>query len=202
MAIYSSARGYCLDTYTAYTGDINIQGHEWDIQPVEGIETKLRAAMESGCRRVFIPRDNASDTPPELHKKLRVIPIASIAEILVRLFLPRTGAPGETLQVRKIRRLHAECADRGWQISEPKGIQVGVQFTIAPPAPPELKMNIYQTGSHVPSRRDTPQLKSNTANIRSVSKQARKAWSLSSSHPVSYNYRAGQGSYINACWKS
>lgn len=47
MAIYSSARRYCLDPYTAYTGDINIQNHEWGIQAVEGIEAKLRAAMES-----------------------------------------------------------------------------------------------------------------------------------------------------------
>lgn len=160
MAIYSSARGYCLDTYTAYTGDINIQGQEWGIRFVEGIEAKLHAAMESGCRRVFIPRDNESDTPPELREKLHVIPVSNIAEILVLLSLPRTGTPGETLQVRKIRRLHAECTDRGWQISEPRGIQSGVQFTVSLPTLPELKMNIYQTGTHVPSRGDTPQFQS------------------------------------------
>ncbi len=65
--------------------------------------------------------------------------------------------PGETLQVRKIDRLHAECTDQGWSISEPKGMQGGVQFTISPPTLRELKMNIYQTGKHVPSRHDIPQ---------------------------------------------
>jgi hypothetical protein len=134
-----------------------LQGSEWVIQAVDGIKAKLSAAMETGCRRVFIPRDNEADVPPELHDKLHIVAVGNIAEVLVRLLLPRTGMPGETLQVRKINRLHAECTDRGWQISTPKLIQAGLQFTISPPIPPELKMNIFQTGKHVPNRSDISQ---------------------------------------------
>ncbi len=68
MAIVSAARDSVLDCYTAFTGDINLQGQEWRIRRVEGIEEKLQAAANAGCRRVVIPAENEHDVPAVLRE--------------------------------------------------------------------------------------------------------------------------------------
>src|SRR5712692_6293388 len=58
MAIYSSARQWQFDPYTAFTGDINLSGPQWRVVRVDGIPQKLAAARRSGIRRVVLPAEN------------------------------------------------------------------------------------------------------------------------------------------------
>lgn len=97
IAVCSSARGFRLDAYTSFTGDINLKGDEWVVQRVEGIQAKLQAAQESGCRRVFLPKDNEADIPPDVNNRLTIIPVSSIADVLARLLLHSGPAANETL---------------------------------------------------------------------------------------------------------
>jgi ribonuclease HIII len=154
MAMYSSARRLCVDPYTAFTGDINFQDGDWVLQGVDGIAQKLQAALDSGCRRVFLPRDNESDVPAELRKRMKIVPVRGMTEVLVTLLLPLGGPRSDTLEAKKIYLLQATCVEKGWHLSGPDPIQDGVQFTLSPPNPPELKVNIYKTGSHSPIRSD------------------------------------------------
>jgi ribonuclease HIII len=156
MAIYSSACKCYLDPYTAFTGDINLQENDFIIKRVEGIQQKLQAAKEAGCRRIFIPLDNKPDVESEYSKQLKIVFVKDITEVLVNLFHNVNNALSDTLESRKINLLQLRCVDQGWHISDPRAIQDGLQFVISPPSPPELKVNIYKSGAHTPKRHDRP----------------------------------------------
>ena len=56
VAMHDVKLNLATDPYTAFTGDINLDGQEWTIKPVTGVRRKIAAAKRAGCRRVFIPR--------------------------------------------------------------------------------------------------------------------------------------------------
>jgi len=154
IAMYSSAGSRYVDPYTAFTGDINFRDSEWFVQSVEDIAQKLQAATQAGCRRVFLPQDNEPDVPAEVHRRLKIILVRDITEVLLTLLLPTHGPKADTIDARKIYLLQTACTERGWHLSGPEPVQNGLQFTLSPPNPPELKVNIYKTGAHSPKRSD------------------------------------------------
>ncbi|MFW6116462.1 MAG: ribonuclease HIII [bacterium] len=157
IAMYGSAGGCYVDPYTAFTGDINFRDGEWFVQSVESIAEKIEAARQAGCRRVFLPQDNEPDVPPELRRDLRLVFVGSIGEVLQALFLPTHGPKVDTIEAKKTYLLRQACTERGWHLSGPSSIQDGLQFTLSPPSPPELKVNIYRTGAHSPKQSDRPE---------------------------------------------
>jgi ribonuclease HIII len=148
MAIYSHAREWQFDPYTAFTGDINFRDRQWHILRVEGIPEKLAAAQRFGIRRVVLPRQNEADVP-ENCRNLNLVFVDTVREALDNLFLPQDNLPAATPQQRKISFVKAQCSAKGWQVSERK-IQNGLQLTVTPATAGNLTVSIYDSGAHTP----------------------------------------------------
>ncbi len=67
----------------AVTGEVSIQGK---IKAVGGVAEKIYGARQAGMKRVFVPQENEKDIPQEL-KNVRVIPVATVADIMERVLL-------------------------------------------------------------------------------------------------------------------
>jgi ribonuclease HIII len=136
------------DPYTAFTGDINLDGQDWIIKPVSGVVQKIEAAHFSGCRRVFVPRSNCAEvtTPTGVN----IIGVDSLADLFIQLRPGQQLLPSDSLQGRKVTVLQHYCMSCGWDLSPPQPIQAGIQFSIAPLDTPPLKLQIYNTGTHTP----------------------------------------------------
>lgn len=154
IAMFSGASEIKIDPYTAFSGNINLSDRQWVIRGVSGIPQKLQAACTYGCRRVFLPRENEPDARREDIGDLNIIFVGNLMEVLLKLQTPPERLHGDSLHVRKINALHAICQAQGWQLSDPIPVQAGLQFTITPPTPPELKVNIYNTGAHSPKKHE------------------------------------------------
>jgi ribonuclease HIII len=155
VGAYEAARGVVIDPYTAFTGDINLDQRHWRVQGVSGLPQKLEAARLSGCRRVFIPRENLEEVHSLCEQEtLQVIPVDDLPAVFLQLQAPLQPLPGDTLQIRKINSLQAFCHDQGWDLSPPQPIQAGLQFHIAPLHLPEFVITIYTTGTHIPKQHD------------------------------------------------
>lgn len=158
LAVYSMVRNYFIDPYTAFTGDINFKGGNWVLQAVEGIPQKLQAALDAGCRRVFLPKDNEPDVPPKFRELLNLVYVNDITEVLSRLSMPAISShQGSSLEAQKTHLLKVLCVERGYQFST-KAIQDGTQFAISPPTGRDMKINIYKSGAHVPKDSERPEL--------------------------------------------
>lgn len=150
VGMYVAKTKHHVDPYTAFTGNINIDGSQFKIKAVKGIRQKLSAALLNGCRRVFVPKENCIEVDSELNSKLLIHYVTDITEVFLKLQIPNEPLSGDSLQVRKINCLQAYCQDNGWYLSQPEPIQNGLQFNVCPPHPPELKVKIFNTGTHSP----------------------------------------------------
>ena len=109
IAMYGAATKQSIDPYTSFTGNINLEGNQYKITPVKGISQKLDAAILNGCRRVFIPIQNHSEISGDYTKKLQIICVSDITDVLLKLQTSLEPLPGDTLQIRKINFLRAYC---------------------------------------------------------------------------------------------
>ena len=155
LAMFSTAREWRFDPYTAFTGDIDIRDGQWHVLRVDGIPEKLAAAQRSGIRRVILPRQNENDAPKR--SGLDLIFVDDIGQVLNRLVLPQHSLPADTVQQRKIVLLNTQCSHKGWQLSAAKEIQNGVQFVVTPATASELTINIYSSGTHTPKQHQRPE---------------------------------------------
>lgn len=155
MAIYSHAREWQFDPYTAFTGDINFRDRQWHVLRVEGIPEKLVAAQRFGIRRVVLPRQNEADVPENCHN-LNLVFVDTVREALDNLFLPQDNLPTATPQQRKVSLVKAQCSAKGWQVSERK-IQNGLQLTVTPATAGTLTVSIYDSGAHTPKHDKRPE---------------------------------------------
>ena len=158
MGMYAKEQGIPIDPYTAFTGNVNLEGEKFRITAIKGIDAKLEAARLAGCRRVFIPQENYPELTQDNFRDLQIHPVDTILDVLLGMQKPNDPLPEESLQERKIYVLRSYCTQNGWHLSEPRSIQTALQFTISPPRPPELTVNIYDTGSHTPKKTDSQEL--------------------------------------------
>lgn len=168
VGMYAEARGMVIDPYTAFTGDINLDGGNWRVKGVSGLSQKLDAAQRYGIRRVFIPSENFEEVTASSHKQLQVIPVNDLLEVFLQLQTSLDPLPGDSVQVRKINRLQAFCQAEGWDLSPPKTIQNGLQFRVAPFSLPELTVTIYTTGSHLPKGHTNSEYQSLLNNLEAL----------------------------------
>jgi ribonuclease HIII len=150
IGMYTAAARQAIDPYTAFTGNINLEGSQYKIISVEGINAKLDAALLFGCRRVFVPKENTLEVGEEFDAKLKIIYVTDIVDVLLKLQSSLEPIIGDSRQVKKINFLGSYCQDRGWDLNSPEAIQDGSQFTASPPHPPELKVTIFTSGAHSP----------------------------------------------------
>lgn len=155
MAIYSHAREWQFDPYTAFTGDIDIRDGQWQVLRVEGIPEKLVAAQRFGIRRVVLPRQNENDVPEDCND-LKLVFVDTVREALDDLFLPQDNLPTATPQQRKLSLVKAQCSAKGWQVSERK-IQNGLQLIVTPATAGNLTVSIYDSGAHTPKHDKRPE---------------------------------------------
>lgn len=156
MAMYSHARKWQFDPYTAFTGDIDSRDGQWHVLRVEGIREKLVAARRSGIRRVVLPRENETDIPEDCHG-LDIILVDTAREVLDNLFLPQDSLPADTPQRRKVNLVKTQCSANGWQVSAEREIQHGIQLTVTPATGGELTISFYNSGAHQPKQDRRPE---------------------------------------------
>ena len=93
-ALASLLTGVAVPPSVAMTGEVSLQG---DVNPIGGLPEKLMAAQRSGVKRVFIPRDNLDDlkdVADEVKRALEIVPVDSVAEVLLALGMPvEAGMP-------------------------------------------------------------------------------------------------------------
>ena len=130
VAMHDVKLNLATDPYTAFTGDINLEGQEWTIKPVSGVSEKIAAAKRAGCRRVFIPRLNWAEVKGPTDVK--ILGVDSLTDLFVQLRPGRQLLPSGSLQGRKVTALQQYCKNHGWDLSPPQPIQAGIQFSIVP----------------------------------------------------------------------
>ncbi len=146
VAMHDVKLNLATDPYTAFTGDIDLDGQEWTIKQVGSVIQKIAAAKQAGCRRVFIPRLNYAEITGS--SDIKICGVDSLIDLFVQLRPNRQLLPSKSLQGRKITLLQQYCMERGWDLPAPQPIQAGIQFSIVPLEIPPLKVQIYNTGTH------------------------------------------------------
>jgi len=158
IAMSFGANEVYLDTYTAFSGNINVNDGGYAIQAVEGISKKIDAAIAYGCRRIFLPKGNETDIPQSAEGAIEIITIDHVAEAIAHLQMPSIKPQSGGLNVRKATLVQVLCQQRGWQLSPPEEVQDGHKFTITPPNLDSIKVTIYHTGSHQPKEHQIQEL--------------------------------------------
>ena len=68
------------------TGEITLRG---SVLPIGGLREKSIAAVRTGLKTIFIPKENERDldeVPDEVKEKLQIIPVKSVSELLSKIF--------------------------------------------------------------------------------------------------------------------
>jgi len=146
VAMHDVKLNLATDPYTAFTGDIDLDGQAWTIKPVGSVIQKIAAAKQAGCRRVFIPRLNCAEITGS--PDINICGVDSLIDIFVQMRPNRQLLPSESLQGRKVTALQQYCMNHGWDLSAPQPIQAGIQCSIVPLEIPPLKVQIYNSGAH------------------------------------------------------
>lgn len=88
-AVASALTNRPVATHVAMTGEVTIHGL---VKPVGGVVPKVRAAAESGIKRVIIPADNWQEIFGTLHS-LEVVPVTRVAEVIDSVLLDTVERP-------------------------------------------------------------------------------------------------------------
>jgi Lon-like ATP-dependent protease len=69
------------------TGSLSVRG---EVLPVGGVTQKVEAAVESGIKKVLIPKSNEGDLvlSDETRKKVKIIPVSNISQVLKEALSP------------------------------------------------------------------------------------------------------------------
>ncbi len=78
-AIISSLTRLPVKQDIAMTGSLSVRG---EVLPVGGINAKIEAAAEAGLKKVIIPRQNEKDIVVEAARKIEIVPVERIEEVI------------------------------------------------------------------------------------------------------------------------
>ena len=83
--IISSIKQIPIKQNIAMTGSLTVRG---DVLPIGGVSAKIEAAIDAGIEKVIVPKSNVQDIviPEEKLKKIKIIPVERIEEVLVEAF--------------------------------------------------------------------------------------------------------------------
>ncbi len=93
-AVISAAEAIPIRQSVAMTGSLSVRG---EVLPVGGVTAKIQSAIKAGFSEVIIPKANLQDIvlPKEELRRIRVIPVVSLNEVLQHSFVP--GSKTRTL---------------------------------------------------------------------------------------------------------
>lgn len=81
-ALASLVTGHIVNPKYAMTGEVSLKGR---LMPIGGLPEKLMAAVRSGVKKVFIPKENVRDlteVPQEIRDRLKIVPVQKVTEVL------------------------------------------------------------------------------------------------------------------------
>ncbi len=80
-AIISSLKNVPVKQEYAMTGSLSVRG---DVLPVGGVSSKVEAAIETGIKKIIVPKSNLKDIVIDSGKlsKVKIIPVERISEVL------------------------------------------------------------------------------------------------------------------------
>ncbi|MBU0662183.1 ATP-dependent protease LonB, partial [Candidatus Micrarchaeota archaeon] len=86
-AVVSALEGVPVKQSLAMTGSLSVRG---EVLPVGGVSAKVSAAITAGFKEVIVPKANLGDIviKADLLKKIRVIPVSSLTEVIDNAFTP------------------------------------------------------------------------------------------------------------------
>ncbi len=109
-AIISSLTGIQIHRDIAMTGEVNLRGN---VTAIGGLKEKLLAALRGGIKKVLIPQDNKkdlADIPNNVLKKLEIIPVRNIDEVLSHALLDMPQ-PLKTSENKEITQISSKTAE-------------------------------------------------------------------------------------------
>lgn len=84
-AVYSAIMKQKVDNFCAMTGELSIRGK---VMPVGGIPAKIEAAVQAGCKRIFIPRENWQIRFADIGEGVLVIPVETLTDVINAALIP------------------------------------------------------------------------------------------------------------------
>ncbi|MBU90031.1 ATP-dependent protease LonB [Candidatus Woesearchaeota archaeon] len=80
-AIISAFKEIPVKQDTAMTGSLSVRG---EVLPIGGVTSKVEAAIETGMKKVIVPKANFKDIiiPKQKLEKIKIIPVETIGEVL------------------------------------------------------------------------------------------------------------------------
>jgi len=83
--IISSIKQIPIRQDVAMTGSLTVRG---DVLPIGGVSAKIEAAIDAGIKKVIVPKSNIQEIviPKEKLKKIKIIPVERIEEVLIESF--------------------------------------------------------------------------------------------------------------------
>ena len=94
-AVYSAIKEYKVDNTVALTGELSIRGR---VKPVGGLTAKIEAAIQAGCKRIIIPKENWQSRYNDFLEDVEIIGLETIHEILQEVLKPNKKI--ETIEVK------------------------------------------------------------------------------------------------------
>jgi len=79
VAVYSAIKKCKVDNTVAMTGELSIRGK---VKPVGGVSAKVEAAIQAGCKKIFIPRENWQARFSKIENGVAIIPVDTLQEVL------------------------------------------------------------------------------------------------------------------------
>jgi ATP-dependent Lon protease len=86
-AIYSAIKNIPVDNKLAMTGEISIHGK---VKPIGGVVAKVEAAVQAGCSRVIIPKENYQAIFEEMDD-IEVVPVEKLEDVFKYGLLPESA---------------------------------------------------------------------------------------------------------------
>ncbi len=84
-AVYSAIKKLKVDNTVALTGELSIRGR---VKPVGGVTAKIEAAIQAGCKKIYIPKENWQSRYNNYLEEVDIIGVETIHEVLQAILEP------------------------------------------------------------------------------------------------------------------
>lgn len=95
VAVFSAIKKRKVDNTAALTGELSIRGR---IKPVGGITAKIEAAVQAGCKKIYIPKENWQSRFDRMNEEIEIIGADTIHEVIKAALEP--AKKSESVEVK------------------------------------------------------------------------------------------------------